>query len=88
MNQDNAKRVVRVATIYPAFRTAFRANPQQALTLFARDLKLQGDEPLSLKEMDAIGSITDEEYATLARIASTFGDSLENSEPPASCFML
>ncbi len=88
MNQENAKRVVRVATIYPAFRTAFRANPQQALALFARDLKLQGEEPLTLKEMDAIGSITDEEFSALARIASTLGDSLENGEQPMSCFML
>ena len=88
MNQENAKRVVRVATIYPAFRTAFRANPQQALNLFAKDLKLQGTDALTLKEVDAIASITDEEFAVLARIASTLGDSLEQGEQPMSCFML
>lgn len=80
MNLDNAKRVIRVAIVYPAFRTAFRANPQQALRLFAGDLNLNQAQSLSSREIDAIGSISDEDYGTLARIASHLGDTLENRD--------
>jgi hypothetical protein len=88
MSKDNAKRVVRVATIYPAFRTALRADPGQALSLFAKDLHLEGDHPLDESEIKALVSISDEEFAALARIAASLGDSLENGEAPMSCFML
>ena len=88
MNLDNSKRVIRVATIYPAFRAAFRANPEQALSLFAKDLNLQNGNSLQPNEIDAILSISDEEYMVFSRIASALGDSLENGEQPMSCFML
>jgi hypothetical protein len=88
MNLDNSKRVIRVASIYPAFRSAFRANPQQALSLFAKDLDLQNEDSLEPKEIDAILSITDEEYMIFSRIALALGDSLEKGESPMSCFYL
>ncbi len=88
MNLDNSKRVIRVATIYPDFRAAFRANPEQAMSLFAKDLNLPQGEFLKPNEVDAILSISDEEYAAFSRIAATLGDSLENGEQPMGCFML
>ncbi len=88
MSKDNSKRVVRFATTYPAFRNALRADPQQAFSLFAKDLRLEGDIPLEPAEIQAVTSITDEAFAALARIVASLSTPFEKNQAPASYFIL
>jgi hypothetical protein len=88
MSLDNSKRVIRVASTQPAFRAAFRANPQQALSSFAKDLDLQNGGSLQANEIDAITSISDEEYVVFSRMASSLGNLPANNAQPMSCFIL
>ncbi len=84
MSTDNAKEVVRLATLSSTFRTAFRADFTQALTLFASDLNLCDKPPLSNAEIDGLLSITDEEYKAFARIVTAVGDSLDPAPRPVT----
>lgn len=82
MVSDNAKLVLRYAALHLSFRAAFRNNPKQALVDFKGDLNLGGD--LTVDEMDAILSVTDEEYSAIVRIGSALGDPLNASTSPSS----
>ncbi|MEN9864590.1 MAG: hypothetical protein RL748_180 [Pseudomonadota bacterium] len=69
MSVENAREVVRLAAVSQTFRSAFRADSSQAMTLFASDLTLTGDGSLTQDEIDAIRSISDDEFAAFVRIA-------------------
>ena len=88
MSKDNSMRVVRTATLSPPFRAALRANPQQAFSLFAKDLCLEGETPLEPDEIKAVTSISDEAFSALARIATSLGKPFQMSEVPVSYAVL
>lgn len=73
MSAQNAMEVIRLATVNPSFRSAFNADPSQALTLFAADLGFSGAGALTQDEIDGIKSITDAEYDAFARMTSAVG---------------
>lgn len=78
MSTQNVGEVVRLETLNPAFRLAFRANADQALTLFAKDLHLDGSSPLTRDEVNGILSITDDEFKAFSHIGSIIGLSFGN----------
>ncbi len=76
MSAQNAMEVIRLATVNPNFRAAFKADPAQALTLFAADLGFSAAGPLTNDEINGILSITDAEYDAFARMTSAVGVNL------------
>lgn len=81
MSAQNAMEVIRLATISQPFRTAFRADPDQALKLFAADLSFHGQPPLTKDEADGLKSITDQEFDAFARMTSAAGVALNPAGP-------
>lgn len=84
MSLQNAREVVRLATVSLTFRAAFRADPAQALTLFAADLTLTGDPALGADEIASILTITDDQYTAFTHIANVLGAPLTADPQGAS----
>jgi hypothetical protein len=74
MAAADAKKVLAFALVHRSFRQALRSNPFDALDRFQSQLKL-GAHP-SVDELDALVSLTDEEYSALEKISTGLGDSV------------
>jgi hypothetical protein len=77
MSAINALKVIQLAAINPTFRAAFKADQDQALTLFSANLNLEGTPALTHQEMQGILSVTDDEYTAFSRIATAVGAQLD-----------
>jgi hypothetical protein len=88
MSTEMVSEVVRLETINPAFRSAFRADQQQALALFANDLKCDGAASLTRDEINGILGISDEEFKAFAHIASVVGVSLADAKTRSASQMM
>ncbi len=80
MSAEMVSEVVRLETVNPAFRTAFRADQNQALTLFANELKCGSSAGLTRTEIDGILGISDEEFKAFSHIAAVVGVSLNTPQ--------
>lgn len=74
MSTANAKKVILLAMSSMTFRTAFKADPAQALSLFSADLHLSDDNELTQQQIDGIASLTAEQYEAFGHILSIVGE--------------
>ena len=77
MSTANALTVIQLAAINPTFRAAFKADQNQALSLFAADLNLSGTPALTGDEITGILSVSDDEYTAFSRVATAVGVKLD-----------
>jgi hypothetical protein len=82
MVSDNARLIMRFAATHPEYREVLRKNPAQAVHDYADEIHLSGE--VTQDEMEALASVTDEEFAVMHRIGAAFHDPLDNSVPLSS----
>ena len=73
MSLENSKKVVAYAVSHPSFRAAFRSGPKDAIADFSAELNLS-KESITVEEMDAIISLSDDDFDSVEKLAVGLGD--------------